>query len=74
MYYKDPDGNMLEIQVENFDTTDEATAFMAGPHFAENPIGTDFDPVEFVRRVESGEPHEQIKKRAGVGPRGSPDI
>lgn len=74
MYYRDPDGNMLEIQVENFDTTEEATAFMAGKHFAENPIGTDFDPVEFVERVESGESHDLIKKRVEMGPRGMPAI
>lgn len=28
IYYKDPDGNMLETQVDNFDSVEEATKFM----------------------------------------------
>jgi catechol-2,3-dioxygenase len=45
LYYQDPDGNSLETQVDTFDTPDEATAFMKSEKFAENPIGTDIDPV-----------------------------
>ena len=29
MYYTDPDGNEFEMQVNNFDTSEEALAFMA---------------------------------------------
>jgi hypothetical protein len=44
MYYTDPDGNRIETQVDNFDTIEEANAYMASTAFAENPIGIDFDP------------------------------
>jgi hypothetical protein len=43
--YKDPDGNSLETQVDTFDTPEEATVFMKSKEFADNPIGTDIDPV-----------------------------
>jgi len=74
MYYHDPDGNDIETQVENFATLEEADAFMKSEAFAENPIGADFDPEVFVKRLESGEDEEVIKRREDVGPRGIPDI
>ena len=63
IYYTDPDGNMIETQVDNFDTAEEASAFMASPAFEKNPIGTVFDPEETIRRLRSGESHASIKKR-----------
>ncbi|EXJ74049.1 uncharacterized protein A1O5_02343 [Cladophialophora psammophila CBS 110553] len=72
MYYKDPDGNKLETQVDNFDSNAEANAFMRSKEFAENPIGTDFDPDELIRRLQSGEDVRKIKKRVEIGPRGLP--
>ena len=71
MYYRDPDGNELETQVENFESTEEANAFMASKEFAENPIGTDYEPEELIRRIESGEDERVIKKRIEAGPRRS---
>lgn len=70
MYYTDPDGNRIETQVDNFDSAEEASAFMASAEFAQNPIGTDFDPEELCRRLNNGEDHQSIKKRIEVGPRG----
>ena len=69
MYYSDPDGNRIEVEVDNFDTSEEAVAYMNSQSFLENPMGSDFDPDEFVRRVRSGEDHRAIKKRPDVGPR-----
>jgi catechol-2,3-dioxygenase len=70
IYYRDLDGNMIETQTDNFDTVEGANAFMAGPQFAENPFGTDFDTEELCKRLDSGESHESIKKRVEIGPRG----
>ena len=70
LYYKDPDGNMLETQVDNFDTAEEANEFMSGPYFAENPLGTDIDPEDLISRIKSGESDASLKKRVEVGPRG----
>lgn len=51
MYYRDPDGNKIELQVDNFDKPEEANAIMAGPLYDMNPIGTDFDPDEWSDKI-----------------------
>jgi len=55
MYYADPDGNQMEFQVDSYGSNDEANAFMAGPHFAANPIGVEYDPEEWLARRRAGE-------------------
>ena len=74
IYYKDPDGNMLETQVDNFDTVEAANNFMTSKEFAENPVGTDLDPEELIERIRKGDSDEVLKKRPEVGPRGLPDF
>jgi catechol-2,3-dioxygenase len=74
VYYKDPDGNMLETQVDNFDTVEDANAFMSGPAFAENPIGTDIDVEDMIQKLEAGEDEAVLKKRVEIGPRAVPDM
>ena len=72
IYYRDPDGNEIETQVDNFQDADEATEFMKSKAFAENPIGVDFDPEDFIKRLENGEGAEKLQKRVELGPRGLP--
>lgn len=69
MYYLDPDGNEFELQVDNFDTADEAVAFMKTDEYAQNPIGVDIDIDEWLARVRSGEDEASIKKRPVIGQR-----
>ncbi|KXL47126.1 hypothetical protein M433DRAFT_153011 [Acidomyces richmondensis BFW] len=69
MYYEDPDGNEVEVQVDNFDSKEEGMRFIEGASFAENPVGVDFDPEVFVKRVRSGEDQKAIKKRPDIGKR-----
>jgi catechol 2,3-dioxygenase-like lactoylglutathione lyase family enzyme len=74
LYYADPDGNQLELQVENFESVQAASEFFYSPAFAENPIGVEFDPEDLVRRLRAGEPEETLKRRPDVGKRGLADI
>lgn len=69
MYYSDPDGNEFELQVDNFDSPQEARNFMASEEYAMNPIGVDIEVDEFLRRVRSGEEEAAIKKRPVIGKR-----
>jgi catechol-2,3-dioxygenase len=69
IYYRDPDDNELETQVDNFDTVQEMVDYMASPDFAENPIGVDFDPEQLVARIKSGESDASIKIRPNIGKR-----
>jgi Predicted ring-cleavage extradiol dioxygenase len=73
MYYRDPDGNQVELQVDNFPTVEEATKFFYTDEFAENPIGVDFDPEELMRRLAAGDSEEELKRRPNIGPRGMGD-
>lgn len=68
IYYKDPDGNILETQYDNFKTNEEANAFIL-ENFKTNPIGVDFDPEDLIRRVEAGEPLESLVNRPDIGSR-----
>jgi len=43
---------------------------MMSKYFQENPLGTDFDPEDLIRRLQSGEDETSIKKRIEIGPRG----
>ena len=69
MYYRDPDGNNIETQVDCFETEEESNAIMTSPEFAENPIGVEFDPEEMIKRIQSGESFDSLKKRPTIGPR-----
>lgn len=63
MYYADPDGNQMEFQVDSFGSNEQANAFMAGPHFAANPIGVEFDPDDWLARLRAGTPESQFLLR-----------
>lgn len=73
MYYQDPDGNQIETQVDNFENPEDATAMMEGPLFAENALGTDFDPEELCAAIDRGEDETKLKVRKEIGPRGPED-
>lgn len=64
LYYKDPDGSRIELQVDTFQTADEIDSWMRRGDFAANPIGIVFDPDELIERYESGEPLESLTARA----------
>jgi len=63
LYYKDPDGNKVELQVDNFATADECNAWMHSGAFAANPIGVVFDPEDLLARYRAGEPLETLAAR-----------
>jgi catechol 2,3-dioxygenase-like lactoylglutathione lyase family enzyme len=67
MYYRDPDGNELEFQAENFDNVDDATSYFFSEAFSTNPIGVDFDPDLLLAKLRSGVPVAQLL-RQGAAP------
>ncbi|KAF2160002.1 hypothetical protein M409DRAFT_70720 [Zasmidium cellare ATCC 36951] len=72
--YSDPDGNLLETQVENFDSVKESLAFLETDEFERNPIGVKFQPKDLVQRLLTGESHASIKKRPVNGKRAIPPL
>ena len=63
LYYKDPDGSRVELQVDNLPTAEAIDGWMRTGQFAANPIGVVFDPEELVRRYEAGESIETLVAR-----------
>lgn len=71
MYYRDPDGNKVELQVDVFATAGEANVFL-DRHYPENFMGIIFDPEEMIRKFEAGVPLADLYARprlpAGMTP------
>ena len=67
MYYADPDGNLMEFQIDVLDP-EAANAFMDGPAFDANPIGEVFDPDELVARYEAGASLDDVVFRSDQTP------
>jgi len=72
MYYHDPDGNGVELQVDTMPSVEAIDAWMRSGEFDANPIGIVFEPEELIRRYEAGEPMETLAVRPplpeGVSP------
>ena len=62
LYYADPDGNQMELQVDSFETSEEATAFMHD-YFSQNPLGVEFDPDDWLARLRAGTPESEFLRR-----------
>lgn len=67
-YYRDPDGNQVELQIDVFDSREAVDAWYATSDFATNPIGVKFDPDELIRRFEAGEDVASITTRPRIAP------
>jgi catechol-2,3-dioxygenase len=66
MYYRDPDGNRVELQIDNFATAQEGQDWLRTPAFAENPIGVEYDPDQLVSRFRAGVPVAELVVRDPV--------
>ena len=54
LYYRDPDGNQVELQIDNFDTVEALNDYFRTGAFIENPIGVNIDVDDLVARVHAG--------------------
>ena len=67
-YYGDPDGNHVELQIDNFGDWGKSSAWMhEGPEFHDDPIGKFVDPDSVAEARAGGEPFDQIHARAMNG-------
>lgn len=60
IYYRDPDGNGVELQVDRYATKEATAAYFQTPEFKANPIGVAFDPEALVRAYEAGAPESEL--------------
>lgn len=65
MYYRDPDGNFVEMQIDNFAEPDQATDYMMhGTEYADDSVGPAFDPEAMLVARRAGAPIEELTNRA----------
>ena len=50
MYFRDPDNNQVELQIDIFDSNEAINAWLAQSDFDTNPIGVKFDPEQLIAR------------------------
>jgi len=62
MYYRDPDGNRIELQYDVFSTADGANRFIQ-ENYAENFMGVLFEPEDMIQKYEAGLSIDEIVKR-----------
>lgn len=68
LYYRDPDGNFVELQSDNFGDWNKSTDWMrTSPDFASNPIGTFFDPEKVFRAHAAGRPFSGLQPAIRAG-------
>ena len=72
MYYHDPDGTGIELQVDTFPTKQEAQEWFGREAFKENPIGVLFDPEKLLADFEAGVPEEELLTRPARSGRAEP--
>jgi len=63
LYYKDPDGNKAELQIDVFDTIEATNIFLSSGAFSANPIGIQFDPEALFESYRGGEPLAELTRR-----------
>ena len=66
LYYEDPDGNRVELQIDNFETEAELKGWMETGAFAKNPIGVTFDPDKLAERYRNGDPLEELVQQGSA--------
>ncbi len=64
MYYRDPDGNNVELQIDTMSMA-QAGEFLRSGIFAKNPIGIPFDPESLLARHRSGESEAELLRYGG---------
>jgi catechol 2,3-dioxygenase len=67
-YYVDPDGNSVELQIDNFGDWEQSKAWMqTSPDFAADPIGKFVDAEQIVAARQAGASPAEIHRRGYAG-------
>jgi len=64
LYYRDPDVNTVELQIDNSTTLDESTEYMRGEEFHPYPFGPSVDPDAMLAALRAGTPESELLTRA----------
>lgn len=78
IYYKDPEGNFVELQCDTYGDWRQSSEWMrSSPDFASNPIGTFFDPERVYQAHKGGSSFDELHvamRRGDYQPAETPDL
>ncbi len=63
LYYHDPDGNEVELAVDNYKTRESMDAWFATGAFDRNFVGVSFEPKVMVRRFQEGASEDELLQK-----------
>ena len=66
LYYADPNGIKVEIQVDNSSLPDGPASYFKSQDFADNPIGVMFDPEVLARKFHDGVDVNELLKQGST--------
>jgi catechol-2,3-dioxygenase len=65
LYYRDPDANQVELQIDNFDTREELDGWFRSGAFDRDPIGVTVTFSDLIARYRDGIPAVVVLARPG---------
>ena len=74
IYYRDPDGNLVEIFYEHWRNDQEFTEEVAKKGFPEEPVGTNMDIEVLYQMFKDGVSYEELVKKGNTVPEGKKPI
>jgi len=63
LYYRDPDGSLAELQIDNFASPLQATEFMHSEEYIDDPLGPVFNPERMLQALSRGTPEQTLITR-----------
>lgn len=66
LYYRDPNGIQVELQIDNFPDAETLAAWMRSGAFKRNPIGVEFAPDVLCARFERGDPVAELTQQGSA--------
>lgn len=76
LYYTDPDGTDVELQLDNYATPKECKAVFSSPEYLQNPIGRPFNPDVLAEAYSDDKPYAEclIQAERAADPEALPHI
>ena len=74
MYYKDPDGNLVELFFEHWTNDEEYKNEISARGFPEEPVGTNMDIDILYQMYKNGESLKNLTKKGNTVPEGKKPV
>jgi catechol 2,3-dioxygenase len=66
-YYKDPDGNIVELDADAFGDWEKSRAYIGLDVYAQNPMGPAVDPAQLIEARKNGTSLDDLREQTMAG-------